>query len=97
MSNTGLSISISGVADAARQLDELADRLAQTLHEEEANLAVVAPGRDEVSVRTATTMNEVKDSYAKSSQQCLAELREISAALRAHGNNTEAVDSDFRF
>ncbi|MBA0047882.1 PE family protein [Mycobacteroides sp. LB1] len=97
MANSGLSINTTGVADAARQLDELADRLEQTFHEEEAGLTVVAPGRDEVSVRAATTMNEVRDSYAKSSQQGLNELREISAALRVHGTNTEVIDSDFRF
>ncbi|MBA0047863.1 PE family protein [Mycobacteroides sp. LB1] len=95
MSNSGLSINVGEVAEAAKQLDALADRLQKTMQDEDSNLNVIAPGRDEVSVRAAATMNEVKASFGKSNQQGLNELREIAATLRSHGNASAAVDSAF--
>lgn len=93
MADSALSINVGDVAEAAKQLDALADRLHKALQDDDANLNVIASGRDEVSVRSAGTMNEVKGSFAKSTQQGVNELREIAASLRAHASTAAAVDS----
>lgn len=96
MASSDFSMNTGDVAEASKQLDALADRLQKVMQDEDAKLNVIAAGRDEVSVRAASTMNEVKGSYAKSNQAGLNELHEIAAAMRAHGGSAAAIDSDFR-
>lgn len=57
------------VADATRQLDQLAARAEKLMQNEAANLTTVAPARDEVSRRVASTLNEVHSSFGKSTDQ----------------------------
>ena len=65
----------SEVADATKQLDELASRVEKVLQTEAPNLTVAASGRDEVSQRVASTLNEVHASFGKSSDQGINEIR----------------------
>lgn len=79
------------VNDAAKKLDELADRLEMLMTEEDPKLRVIASGRDEVSTHSASTMNQVGDSFKKASDKGVNELREIAAALRKHSAGLSAV------
>ncbi|MEU9809093.1 PE domain-containing protein [Mycobacterium sp. NPDC050853] len=92
MASSDFSMNVGDVAEASKQLDALADRLQKVMHDEDTKLNVIAGGSDEVSVRAASTMNEVKGSYAKANQAGLNELHEIAAAMRAHGNTAAEVD-----
>ncbi|MDF2824434.1 MAG: hypothetical protein K0R68_1842 [Mycobacterium sp.] len=83
------------VADATKQLDELASRVEKVLQTEAPNLTVTASGSDEVSQRVASTLNQVHDAFGRSSEQGLTEIREISATLRQHTDNVAAADQDF--
>jgi PE family len=91
-SPTNFSMQPTEVADAARQLDDLASRFERLMSREASNLTVIAPGRDEVSQRVAATMNEVHATFAKSADQGVTELREVAATIRAHTN--DVVDAD---
>jgi len=83
------------VADATKQLDELADRVEKVLQAEASNLTVTASGRDEVSQRVASTLNQVHDTFERSAQQGFTEIREVAATLRQHTDNVVAADRDF--
>jgi hypothetical protein len=83
------------VTDAAGQLDALADRMGKLMQTEAPNLTVVAPGRDEVSQRVASTLNQVHADFAKSSDQGMNEVREIAATLRAHTGHVVDVEQGF--
>lgn len=83
------------VTDATRQLDELASRAEKLMRAEGPNLRVVAPGRDEVSVRVASTLNEVHAEFGKVSDDGTHEIRAIAATLRAHADNIVAAEEDF--
>lgn len=85
----------SEVADATKQLDELASRVEKVLQTEAPNLSVTAAGRDEVSQRVASTLNEVHAAFGKSSDQGINEIREVSATLRKHTDDVVAADQDF--
>jgi hypothetical protein len=85
----------SEVAEATKQLDELASRVEKVLQTEAPNLTVTASGRDEVSQRVASTLNEVHAAFGKSSDQGVNEIREVSATLRKHTDNVVAADQDF--
>lgn len=96
MSNPhGLTVNTTELADTAKRLDELADRLDALLKAEAPHLSPAAVGRDEVSVRAAGTLAEVQGQYLKSSAEGVAELREIAAALRAGADNIAGVDAEF--
>ncbi|BBX39892.1 PE domain-containing protein [Mycobacterium simiae] len=83
------------VADATRQLDQLAARAEKLMQNEAANLTTVAPARDEVSRRVASTLNEVHSSFGKSTDQATKEIRQVAATLRAHTDNVVAAEQDF--
>ncbi|OKH85603.1 PE family protein [Mycobacterium sp. ST-F2] len=83
------------VADATKQLDELANRVEKVMQTEAPNLTVTASGRDEVSQRVAATLNQVHDAFGKSAEQGFTEIREVSATLRDHTDNVVAADQDF--
>jgi hypothetical protein len=83
------------VADATRQLDQLASRAEKLMQTELSNLTVTAPARDEVSSRVASTLNEVRGAFTKSTDQATNQIREMAATLRAHTDNVVAADRDF--
>ena len=83
------------VADATKQLDELADRVEKLMQTEAPNLTVTASGRDEVSQRVASTLNEVHTAFVTSSEQGTNEIREVAATLRSHTDNVVNAEQDF--
>ncbi|CAN5615603.1 hypothetical protein BH11ACT6_BH11ACT6_35450 [soil metagenome] len=83
------------VADVSARLDELADRVEKLIDAESANLAVSAAGRDEVSQRVATSLNDVHGTFVTSTVDGTNEIREIAATLRAHADGVTAVDQGF--
>jgi PE family len=93
--SAGMSIEPAEVTEVSRQLDQVADRVQHVLQQEEANLAVTASGRDEVSQRIASTLNEVHTAFKGSADQGLGEMHEIAATLRGHSDNVTAADEDF--
>lgn len=92
---TGFRMEPAEVADATRQLDELASRAEKLMETEAPNLTVAAAGRDEVSGRVASTLNEVHAAFGKSTDQATNQMRQISATLRAHTDNVIAAEQDF--
>jgi hypothetical protein len=93
--SAGMSIQPSEVLEVSRQLDELANRAQRVLRDEAANLTVTASGRDEVSQRIASTLNEVHASFGVSADQGLSEMHEVAATLRGQSENVRAADEDF--
>jgi hypothetical protein len=83
------------VTDATRKLDELASRAKKLMQAEQANLTVTGPGRDEVSARVASTLNDVHAEFGKVADQGTHEIQEIAATLRAHADNIVAAEQDF--
>jgi hypothetical protein len=83
------------VADATKQLDQLASRAEKLMQTELPNLTVTAPARDEVSRRVSSTLNDVHAAFTKSTDQATNEIREIAATLRAHTDNVVAAEQDF--
>jgi len=83
------------VLDAAGQLDALAERIDKVMQREAPNLTVVPSGRDEVSQRVASTLNDVHTDFMKSTGQGVNEAREIAATLRAHTGNVIDAEQDF--
>jgi phage-related protein len=83
------------VTDAAGQLDSLADRIGKLMQTEAPNMTVVAAGRDEVSQRVASTLNQVHSDFAKSSDQGINEMREVAATLRAHTGHVVEAEQSF--
>jgi phage-related protein len=73
----------------------LADRIDKPMQTEAPNLTVTASGRDEVSQRVASTLNQVHADFAKSSGQGANEVREIVATLRAHTGHVIDADQGF--
>ena len=90
--SAGLSIQPAEVAEVSRELDELADRVHRVLADEAANLTVSASGRDEVSQRVASTLNEVHTQFGTVADQGLGEMHEVAATLRGHSNNVAASE-----
>lgn len=90
----GMSIQPAEVGEVTRQLDELANRVQRLMADEATNLTVTASGRDEVSQRVASTLNEVHTSFGTTADQGLTEIREVAATLRGHSNNI-AASEDF--
>jgi hypothetical protein len=93
--STGMSIQPAEVTDVSRQLDELANRVHRVLKDEAPNLTVTASGRDEVSQRIASTLNEVHTAFGTSADQGLGEMHEVAATLRGHSENVAASEGDF--
>ncbi|MGE0217120.1 PE family protein [Mycolicibacterium sp.] len=93
--NAELSLQPDEVIEATTQLDDLATRVETLLRAEGPNLAVTAPGVDEVSQRVAATLNEVHQFFTASTDAGVAELREIAATLRAHTDAVVAAEQDF--
>ena len=83
------------VVDAIGQLRRLADGVDDLMAAEGPNLVVAAPGRDEVSGRVATTLNDVYAAFAKSSGQGADELRQIATTLDGHTTNMVGAEQDF--
>jgi ElaB/YqjD/DUF883 family membrane-anchored ribosome-binding protein len=83
------------VADATKQLDQLASRAEKLMQTEVPNLTVTAAARDEVSWRVASTLNEVHAAFSQSTDQATNEMREVAATLRAHTDNVVAAEQDF--
>jgi ElaB/YqjD/DUF883 family membrane-anchored ribosome-binding protein len=83
------------VLDATRQLDELASRAERLMQDGAADLTAQASGRDEVSQRVASTLNDVHADFRKASDQGTNEIRQIAATLRAHTGNVLAAEQDF--
>jgi ABC-type transporter Mla subunit MlaD len=86
------SIRPGEVSDATGQLTEFTDRIRQAMETEAPNLTVVASGRDEVSQRVATTLNEVHASFAKTSDQGGQQIQDVAGAVRTHTDKVVAVD-----
>jgi phage-related protein len=59
------------------------------------NLTFTAAGRDEVSQRVASTLNEAHARFATSTDQGNNEIREIAATLRAHTDDVMTAEQDF--
>src|ERR1700742_2610127 len=96
MSSTAdLRMQPAEVLDATRQLDELAGRAERLMQTEASNLTVAPSGRDEVSRRVASTLNDVHADFRKLTDQGANEIREIAATLRAHTDNVLAAEQDF--
>jgi PE family len=93
-SNADFSMSPAELTEATKQLDALADRIEGLMHNEASNLTVVAAGRDEVSQRVASTLNDVHGGFTKSTDRGMIEIRETAAALRAHADHVVAADQD---
>lgn len=87
-----LSIRPGDVSDAAGQLTKLADLLRRVLDTEALNLTVQAAGRDEVSQRVASTLNEVHTSFSKAFDRGDTQLREVATTLRTHTDSVIATD-----
>jgi hypothetical protein len=83
------------VADATKQLDQLASRAEKLMQTEVPNLTATAAARDEVSRRVASTLNEVHSSFSQSADQATNEIRQMAATLRAHTDNVVAAEQDF--
>jgi hypothetical protein len=83
------------VADATKQLDALASRVETLMAAEAPNLTVTPAGRDEVSQRVASTLNEAHSRFAISTDQGNNEIRETAATLRAHIGDVVAAEQDF--
>ena len=94
-STADLRMQPAEVLDATRQLDELASRAEKLMKAEATNLTVDAAGRDEVSGRVASTLNDVHADFRKMTDQGANEIREIAATLRAHTDNVLAAERDF--
>lgn len=88
----GISIEPAEVAEITRQLDELASRAQRVLKDEAVNLAVTAPGRDEVSQRIADTLNEVHAAFGASADQGLVEMHALAATMRGQTESVIATD-----
>jgi PE family len=86
------SIRPGDVGDVTGQLTELADRVRRVLDTEALSLTVVAPARDEVSQRVASTLNEVHTSFTKASDRGQTQIREVATTLRTHTDNVVAAD-----
>jgi hypothetical protein len=96
MANTNdFAMQPAEVADATKQLDELAGRVEKVMQTEAPNLTATASGRDEVSQRVAATLNEVHAEFSRSSDQGINEVREVAATLRKHTGNVVSIDQDF--
>jgi hypothetical protein len=93
-SNAEFSMSPAELTEATKRLDALADRIEGLMRTETPNLTVQAAGRDEVSQRVASTLNEVGSDFTKSTDQATTEIRETAAALRAHTDHIVAADQD---
>lgn len=91
----GMSIQPAEVLEVSHQLDQLADRVHRIMQDEAGNLIVTASGRDEVSQRIASTLNEVHTSFGGAADQGIAEMRQVAATFRSHSNNVVASDEDF--
>jgi ElaB/YqjD/DUF883 family membrane-anchored ribosome-binding protein len=83
------------VADATKQIDQLASRAEKLMQTEAPNLTVTAAARDEVSQRVSSTLNEVHAAFSKSTDEATNQLRNIAATLRAHTDNVVAAEQDF--
>jgi PE family len=93
--NSDFMMQPADVIDAAGQLDALADRIDKVMAAEAPNLTVVASGRDEVSQRVASTLNDVHTNFVTSTGAGSTEVREIAATLRAHTQNVMEAEQDF--
>jgi ABC-type transporter Mla subunit MlaD len=91
----GLRMQPAEVIDAAQQLDQLAGRADKLMQAEMPNLAVTAPGRDDVSQRVASTLNDVHDEFRKVTDRGANEIRGFAASLRAHTDNILAAEGEF--
>jgi hypothetical protein len=89
------SMSPADLTEVSKRLDGLADRIGTLMQAEAPNLEVVAAGRDEVSARVASTLNEVHGEFTKSADQGATEIHEIAATLRAHTDHVMALDQGF--
>ncbi len=69
------------INEVAGRLNALADRLGGALESHETALSPRPAGSDEVSVRAASTMNEVHSSFRTAGDAGVTELREISQAV----------------
>ena len=83
------------VTEATKQLDALASRVEKLMATEGPNLTVTPAGRDEVSQRVASTLNEAHARFATSTDQGTNEIRETAATLRAHTDDIVAAEQDF--
>jgi phage-related protein len=83
------------VSDATARLDKLAERAAQLMHGEAANLTVTASGRDEVSQRVASTLNQVHDTFTGTTDQATTQIHGMAATLRSHADNVVAAEQEF--
>jgi signal transduction histidine kinase len=96
MSNTAeLRMQPGEVLDATRKLDELAGRAERLMQDGSTDLTAHAAGRDEVSQRVASALNDVHADFRKATDQGANEIREIAATLRAHTDNVLAAEQDF--
>ncbi|WP_181699428.1 PE family protein [Nocardia sp. GTS18] len=87
-------------ANAAAQLDALAQRLENDLRLEQHALSPAPAGSDAVSVRAAQTLTTVGESFQRNLIDGVLELRKIAANLRAQSDrvvrNEEISADEFR-
>ena len=94
MASTNLNVDPVELASAAGDLDRLADRLESSLRLHTPNLGVPAAGRDEVSVSTAGTFDQVAERFGTDSATAVHELRKIAAVLRSQATGFTRADDD---
>ncbi|MCX4093032.1 PE family protein [Nocardia sp. alder85J] len=79
---------------AAAQLDGLAGRLAGDLQDERPRLTAASAGSDEVSVRAAQTLDSVAESFQRSADAGVLEVRKLAATLRVQSGRFGQAESD---
>jgi hypothetical protein len=79
---------------SATRLDALADRLEGNLGTNRSALNVAPAGKDEVSLRAATTFTSVAESYDHAATDGILELRRLAANLRSQASGLRKMEDD---
>ncbi|MGW0039065.1 PE domain-containing protein [Gordonia sp. NPDC003376] len=94
MSSNRIDIDPDALADAAAELDTIADALEAGLARWSPALDVPPAGRDEVSITVAHTVSEVADGFGTDATGGVLRLRALAAALRDQAHGVSAADAD---
>lgn len=91
--NGNVDVDPAGFAAAASELERIAFGIETALRQLGPVTRVAAPGRDEVSIATATSATEVATQFEDDAVSGLRELRNIAAVLRAQADGFDGADS----
>ncbi|WP_425300162.1 PE family protein [Nocardia flavorosea] len=81
-----------GTLRCAAELDTLAHRLEVDMTARQTVLTVPPAGRDEVSVRAATTLCHVATAYREAVDLGIQEVRAVASVLRTHTSQLVEMD-----